>query len=61
MVGAINRNYWGVTFARDSDHFYATQGIGSDIHLIAGRISTRSAHTLATGARFLVRLPLAGE
>jgi hypothetical protein len=46
-VKAISRNYWGVTFAADSDHFYATEAVGSDIHLIEGQVSTREAHTIA--------------
>jgi hypothetical protein len=46
VVGAINRNYWGVTFAADSDHFYATQAVGADIRMIAGRRSAREAHTV---------------
>ena len=48
VVQAISRNYWGVTFAADSDHFYATQAVGADIHLIEGQVSTRAAHTLAS-------------
>jgi hypothetical protein len=42
-VDAINRNYWGVTFADDSDTFYATLAIGDDISLIRGSVSSRSA------------------
>ena len=48
VVQAISRNYWGVTFAADSDHFYATQAVGADIHLIEGQVSTRRARTLAS-------------
>jgi hypothetical protein len=46
-VHAVNRNYWGVTFAADSDHFYATQAVGADIRLIAGQVTTRTAGTIA--------------
>jgi hypothetical protein len=48
-VTAVNRNYWGITFAADSDHFYATLGIGSSIKLIEGSVSSRSAHTIKAG------------
>jgi hypothetical protein len=44
---AVNRNYWGITFAADSDHFYATQAVGTDLRLIEGQVSTRRAHTVA--------------
>ncbi|MDQ1475334.1 MAG: hypothetical protein QOE62_563 [Actinomycetota bacterium] len=48
-VTSANRNYWGVTFAADSDHFFATLGRGSKIRLIAGSVSSRSAHTIRNG------------
>jgi hypothetical protein len=48
-VTDVNRNYWGVTFAADSDTFYATLGRGKNIQLIQGRVSTRSAHTIKSG------------
>ncbi|MDQ1383168.1 MAG: hypothetical protein QOG65_547, partial [Actinomycetota bacterium] len=48
-VKAQNRNYWGVTFAADSDHFFATLGRGSKIQLITGSVSSRSAHTIRSG------------
>lgn len=48
-VTAVNRNYWGVTFEADSDHFYATLGIGTNIKLIHGSISSQSAQTVKSG------------
>ena len=34
-------NYWGVTFRRDSDRFYATLATGGRIHLVEGSVSQR--------------------
>jgi len=48
-VKSVNRNYWGVTFTDDSDHFYATLGRNNDIQLIEGSVSSRSAHTVRSG------------
>jgi hypothetical protein len=49
-VTAVNRNYWGVTFDHaDSDHFYATLGIGDSIHLIEGSVGGRTANVIADG------------
>jgi len=46
-VTAPSRNYWGVTWTADSDHFYATLDVNyTDIHLIEGQLSTRTAHTM---------------
>jgi hypothetical protein len=47
-VTAVNRNYWGVTFAADSNTFYATLGIGGNTKLIQGDLQTREAHTLTS-------------
>jgi Tol biopolymer transport system component len=46
QVTAVDVNYWGVTFARDSDRFYATMATGGKTYLIQGSISARTAHTL---------------
>jgi hypothetical protein len=46
-VTAISRNYWGVTFAADSNTFYATLAVGAEIHLIQGNLKQRQAHTIA--------------
>ncbi len=46
-VSALSRNYWGVTWAADSNHFYATLAVNyTDIHLIEGDLATRTAHTM---------------
>ena len=37
---AVDFNFWGVTFAADSDRFYATLGTGGAVHLVEGRVST---------------------
>ena len=46
LVTGRNRNYWGVTFARDGDHFFATRGEGLDTWLVEGSISQRTLHTV---------------
>ncbi len=38
LVTDLESNYWGVTFV-DSDHFYATLGLGSDTAIVEGRVS----------------------
>ena len=43
---AVDRNFWGVTFRRDADTFYATVGSGGRTHLIEGTASARSAKLL---------------
>jgi Tol biopolymer transport system component len=45
-VTAIDRNVWGITFARDSDRFYATLATGGKTYLVEGSISARSAHVI---------------
>jgi WD40-like Beta Propeller Repeat len=49
VVDAIDRNYWGVTFAPDSDTFYATLQTGGQIYLIKGKLSDRSAKVVDEG------------
>jgi hypothetical protein len=39
-------NFWGVTFAKDSDHFYATLGTSGVTYLVEGDIAAREMHTL---------------
>ena len=46
LVTDVDRNYWGITFAKDSDRFYATLGTRKGTWLIEGSVSGRSAHTL---------------
>jgi hypothetical protein len=46
-VTAPSRNYWGVTWASDSIHFYATLDVNyTDIHLIEGDLTTHTARTM---------------
>jgi hypothetical protein len=45
-IHAQDFNFWGVTFARDSDAFYATLATGGHQYLIHGRVSTRSAEVI---------------
>jgi hypothetical protein len=49
VVDAIDRNFWGVTFAPDSDKFYATLSTGGNTYLIQGRVSTQSAKVIHDG------------
>jgi hypothetical protein len=46
QVTAIDVNFWGVTFARDSDRFYATLATGGRTDLIQGSVSARRAHVI---------------
>ena len=46
VVDAADVQFWGVTFARDSDHFYATLATAGKTHLISGRVSTRTARVI---------------
>jgi Tol biopolymer transport system component len=41
-----NFNFWGVTFARDDDHFYATLGSGADTYLVRGSIRARTMQVI---------------
>ena len=43
---AVDRNFWGVTFARDSDTFYATVASAGRSYLIQGKLSDRRATLL---------------
>jgi hypothetical protein len=40
-------NFWGVTFAADSNRFYATLGSGGKTYLIEGDVAARRAQVLA--------------
>ena len=46
VVDDVDRNFWGVTFARNSDRFYATMRIKSGAWLIVGSVRKREARTL---------------
>jgi high-affinity iron transporter len=43
-----NFNFWGVTFANDGRHFYATLGTGAQTYLIKGDWETRRATVIAS-------------
>jgi hypothetical protein len=43
---AADFNFWGVTFARDSDRFYATLKSGDKTYLLEGNVSTHQAQVL---------------
>jgi hypothetical protein len=45
-VEAVDRNFWGVTFAADGDTFYATMRTRGRTWLIEGTVSSRRARTL---------------
>lgn len=44
---ASDTNFWGVTFSKDDDTFYATLGTGNQTYLVKGSISRRSVTSLA--------------
>lgn len=39
-------NFWGVTFARDSNRFYATLGTGGTTYLVEGDVAEKQARVL---------------
>jgi WD40-like Beta Propeller Repeat len=46
---AVDFNFWGVTFARDSDRFYATLATGPHHYLVEGSVRDRSMRVLRDG------------
>ncbi|MEU9143579.1 TolB-like translocation protein [Streptomyces sp. NPDC048349] len=44
---AADVNFWGVTFAKDDDTFYATLATAGRTHLVRGSIARRTVTTLA--------------
>jgi WD40-like Beta Propeller Repeat len=46
QVTAVDVNFWGVTFARDSDRFFATLATGGRTYLIEGSVSARRAQVI---------------
>jgi hypothetical protein len=46
VVDAADVQFWGVTFARDSDRFYATLATGGETHLIEGNVRSRTARVI---------------
>lgn len=45
-ITAVDVNFWGITFARDGDTFYATVATGGKTYLIKGSIRARQARVL---------------
>lgn len=45
-VESVDRNYWGVTFASDSNTFYATLLTNGHTYLIKGDLARRRAHVV---------------
>ena len=43
---AVDFNFWGVTFTKDSNRFYATLATGGAIYLVDGNVSERSMRVL---------------
>lgn len=43
---AIDFNFWGVTFARDANRFYATLGTGGRTYLVEGDVAAREMRVL---------------
>ena len=46
---AVDFNYWGVTFARDGNVFFATLRTGGTNYLIEGNVASRTARVLRAG------------
>ena len=49
VTKAPRANFWGVTFARESNRFYATLSMGGVFHLVEGNIAERTVRTLRPG------------
>jgi hypothetical protein len=49
VIHAANFNFWGVTFARDDNTFYATLGSGDKTYLVQGDIKRREMKVLREG------------
>ena len=45
----IDFNFWGVTFAADGDHFYATLATGGRNYLIEGNLASQHARVIHSG------------
>jgi dipeptidyl aminopeptidase/acylaminoacyl peptidase len=43
---ARDRNFWGVTFSRDGDTFYATMATGGHTYLVKASIKSRTGHVI---------------
>jgi hypothetical protein len=50
QIAPSDRNFWGVTFASDDDHFYVTAQFSGRAWLASGRLSTRTVTTMRPDA-----------
>ena len=48
-IDSVDFNFWGVTFARDGDRFYATLGTAGKTYLVEGSVGTRRMRVLHEG------------
>ena len=46
---AVDFNFWGVTFARDSDRYYATLASAGVYYLVEGRVSMKTMRVIRAG------------
>ena len=49
-IRPVDRNFWGVTFAEDDDHFYATASFSGTAWLVRGSLSARTLETVRSDA-----------
>jgi len=49
VIQAPDYNFWGVTFARDGNRFYATLGSGATTYLVEGDLAARQMRVLREG------------
>jgi Tol biopolymer transport system component len=49
-ISAADFNFWGVTFARKSNRFYATLGTGGKTYLLEGDVPSRRARVIRENA-----------
>jgi hypothetical protein len=47
VIHAVDFNFWGVTFSRDANRFYATLGTGGRLLLVEGDVAARSLRVIA--------------
>ena len=45
----VDFNFWGVTFVKNSERFYATLGTGGQTYLVEGNLDTQKARVLRSG------------
>jgi hypothetical protein len=45
-IQAFDFNFWGVTFTKDANRFYATLGTGGSTHLVSGNLAFREVRVI---------------